>query len=110
MGVSLRALAVAVALLGAASIAGCMVEDRPARVGGPVMVDSAPPPERVEVQPPRPGARYVFVHGHWHHNGRGWLWIPGHWDAVRPGYHYVPGHWAPRGRRWIWSDGYWRRS
>jgi len=110
MGVWLRRYGSLLGVLGAACAAGCTVEERPARVAVPIMVSSAPPVERVEVQPVSPGARYVWVRGHWHFNGRDWLWIAGHWDAGRPGYQYMHGHWDRRGPRWVWIEGYWRRN
>jgi hypothetical protein len=40
-----------------------------------------PPPPKVEVKPPRPHARAVWVPGHWQWKGRrrGYVWVPGHW-------------------------------
>jgi hypothetical protein len=42
-----------------------------------------PPPPKVEVRPPRPHARAVWVPGHWKWKGRraGHVWIPGHWKV-----------------------------
>ena len=42
-----------------------------------------PPPTRVEVRPARPGAKAVWVPGHWKWKGKkkGYVWIQGHWKV-----------------------------
>jgi len=107
---ALRVGSVALVAFALAGVTGCTIEERPVRIRRPMMVEVAPPPERVESQPPPPGPRYTWVRGHWYFNGHQYLWIGGHWDAIRPGYQFVPGHWEHRGPRWLWIDGYWRRS
>ncbi len=66
----------------------------------PVIVRPAPPsPAHVwvaEEWEPR-GGQYVFVGGHWaappH---RGWIWVPGHWMHEGRGEWWVKGHWRHR--------------
>ncbi len=43
-----------------------------------------PPPDKVEVIPPAPGAGYVWIQGHWlwHDNLNDYRWVPGRWEHV----------------------------
>ena len=46
-----------------------------------VVVVDPPPTERYEVvQPARPG--YVWVHGHYRHDGRRYYWVNGHYERM----------------------------
>jgi hypothetical protein len=97
-------------LVATTSATACAGEERPARTGGDVYVETAPPSDKVEAPTPEPpGGAHVWVRGHWHWNGRQFIWIQGHWEARRAGYDWVPGHWSARGRRWVWIAGHWRR-
>ena len=89
-------------MLAAFVVAGSVVAALPAMsgcyaTGGAYLVEDAPPPVREEVVVARPG--YVWIHGHWTHPGRSWVW--------RSGY-YAPGQWQRRGRGHVWVDGGWR--
>lgn len=67
------------------------------------------PPPRYEVMPPAPGAHLAWQPGHWHWDGRGYVWIGGRWiERANAGVEWVPGHWAPRGGGWIWVAPHWR--
>ncbi len=67
-----------------------------------------PPPRYERMPPPPPGARVVWEPGHWHWNGRGYVWYGGHYVNVRPQYHhYEPGRWVDRGGRWVWMPAHW---
>jgi hypothetical protein len=68
----------------------------------------APPPARVVVIPPRPGADFDWVAGYWRWVNNGWVWFDGRW-VVRPSprARYVPGRWIRRAARWEWVDGRW---
>jgi len=77
-----------------------------------------PPPPYPPVPPPRsefvpvapPGRRVVWEPGHWHWNGRGYVWIGGHYIEPRPQYtRYVPGAWVRRGPQWVWVPAHWER-
>ena len=72
-----------------------------------VVAPGAPPPPRVVVMPVRPG--HVWVDGHWTWSGGRWVFVNGHYQAVRHGHRWVPGHWqaTPRGHRWV--PGHWVR-
>jgi hypothetical protein len=65
----------------------------------------------VEVVPPPPGSREVFVWdpGHWRWSNGGYVWDPGHYveRRVRTAA-WVPGHWAERGYNWAWIPGHWQ--
>lgn len=73
------------------------------------IVPQARPQRRREVRSERPGPRYVWIKGDWHHTGQEWSWSDGRWSEppqrrarwiapryqkVRGGYRYVPGHWS----------------
>jgi hypothetical protein len=46
--------------------------------------------------------------GHWHWDGRQYVWFPGRTVTMRQSYHrYVPGYWAQRGPRWVWIPAHW---
>ena len=69
-----------------------------------VIVPRGPPPPRHEVVPPAPGPheRFEWVPGHWAWNGRGHVWVGGHYVArphVRA--HWVPEQWVRRGHHWV---------
>jgi hypothetical protein len=75
-----------------------------------VGVGVAPPQPRYEVIPP-PRRGYVWAPGYWRWSPR-WHrhdWVPGHWEAFRPGYRYVPGVWVQGRDGWRYRDGYWGR-
>jgi len=72
-------------------------------------VETAPPPERVEVVEVIPGPEYVWVPGRWSWSGTGYSWEYGRW--VRPEgshHHYARGKWRHTNRGWYWVDGHWR--
>ena len=60
---------------------------------------SAPPPTRYEAMP-APRAGYAWDHGRY-------VWVPGHWQPERVGYHWVPGHWVAHGPNYHWVEGHW---
>ncbi len=68
----------------------------------------AVPPPRPEPIPPPPGARYVWLPGHWLWNGRAYAWVRGRYElAPAPERHFIPGHWEPRGAAWVWVPPHW---
>jgi WXXGXW repeat (2 copies) len=109
---SLPVISLVLAGLAAASLAGCIVE--PARRGGvvtEVVVPRAPPPPRFEEIPPPPRPREVveWRPGHWHWDGREYVWIPGEYiERPRREAVWEPGHWAERHEGWVWVEGHWR--
>jgi hypothetical protein len=67
------------------------------------------PPPRREVVPPPPGTRYIWEPGHWHWNGRAYVWFRGHYVIRQARWgEYVPGHWDHRGPNWVWVPAHWR--
>jgi WXXGXW repeat (2 copies) len=73
-----------------------------------VIVETAPPPVRVEVVPaPRVG--YVWAPGYWNWNGHRHVWVGGRWVGERRGYHWEPHAWEEREGRWHFREGGWRR-
>ena len=79
-------------------------------VASEVVVDTAPPPDQVEVVGTAPYAGAVWVRGHWQWAGGRHVWRPGHWVRPRVGYVFVPGHWENWGHRWRFIPGHWQRG
>ncbi len=74
--------------------------------GGPPPYQPIPEPRYEEAPPPRHG--YMWEPGHWHWDGRQYVWFPGRTVTMRQSYHrYVPGYWAQRGPRWVWIPAHW---
>ncbi len=78
---------------------------------GIIIVPAEPPRTRYEYIPPPPYHRrevLVWDPGHWHWDGRGWVWIAGHY-VERPRHEaiWVPGHWASYPDGWHWTPGGW---
>ncbi len=93
----------------ALALAACVATEPPLEPRG-VSVGSPPPAPRLEAQrPPQPSGDAVWIEGYWHWTGMQYAWIPGHWEAGRPGarwaaprytqqeggYYYEPGAWRP---------------
>jgi hypothetical protein len=101
---SLRKIFAALLVTGAAftvpAMTGCYASE------SAYVVEDVPPPPRQEVVVYRPG--FVWVHGHWTHPGRHWVWRSGYYDRVRSNAVYVEGRWERRGRGHVWIDGGWR--
>ncbi len=95
------------------TLAGCVVEPAPAPPPPPgayaVVAPVAPPPPRVEVIPVAPGPTHIWAQGHWHWDGREYVWVSGRY-LERPHYQaaWEPGHWEHRGYGWSWIPGHWR--
>jgi hypothetical protein len=99
----------AVTLLLAATLSGCVVEQP--RPVVEVVAPRPPPPPRYEIAPPpsRPAEIVEWRPGHWHWDGREYVWIAGEYiERPRPTAAWVPGHWDDRGGRWVWVEGHWR--
>ena len=68
-----------------------------------------PPPVRVGVVGVAPGPGYVRVGGYQRWNGRGYVWVAGHW--VRPprvGVVWVSPRYVHTNGGWVFRKGYWR--
>jgi hypothetical protein len=91
----------AAALLALPVVAGCVAAPPP-------MPYPPLPPPRAEVPPPRGRPGEVLQPGHWHWDGREYVWNPGRW-MVRPPRteRFVEGHWHFEGRGWVWVPGHW---
>jgi hypothetical protein len=70
-----------------------------------------PPPPPAEVFPsvPQPHAASVYVPGSWVWRGR-YLWRPGFWMDVRPGWVWVPAHFRCTPVGYVFIEGYWDRE
>jgi hypothetical protein len=93
---------------GAAPIAARAGLDIGINIGGPdVVVQSAPPAERVEVVPMAPGPGYAWIRGHWAWHRERWEWKAGYFERIsQPGAVWISGQWVARGNGWIWVEGH----
>lgn len=67
-----------------------------------------PIPERRFEAVPAARRGYAWEPGHWHWNGREYIWFSGHYIPARARYHeYVHGEWGQRGPRWVWVPAHW---
>jgi hypothetical protein len=71
------------------------------------LVDSAPPPARIENVPYRDG--YVWALGHWKWNGHSWSWVDGSYVVEQRHAHWIPDGWEPNGTQWRYVPGHWER-
>ena len=90
-------------------LSGCVIRVRAPLEPAEVVVNEAPPPERVEVVTVAPSPNHIWVRGYWSWSGRGWVWVPGRWEHRRAGHEWTPGHWQRRAHGWVWVPGHWRR-
>jgi len=100
----IRSLALVVAVLGPMA----MLPVAPAHAGVFISVGFAPPALPVYVQPPLPGAGYIWTPGYWAYGAAGYYWVPGVW--VQPpmvGVLWTPGYWGFMGGVYAWHPGYW---
>lgn len=74
-----------------------------------VEVSASPPPGRIEVIPPRPGPRAVWIDGEWSWRRERWAWIEGRWVDPPAAAKFSP--WVfvrgADGRMW-YAPGAWR--
>jgi hypothetical protein len=76
---------------------------------GAIDVQTAPPPDQVEVQGTPPSPRHVWVKGFWQWNGQRHVWNAGRWaEPPQAGMVYEPARWEPRNGRYVFIDGRWR--
>jgi len=85
-----------------------IVPDQRHYADGVVMV--APPPPREEVSGVPPVSGYVWLSGYWAWVGDRHEWVPGHWQAPRPGKHWVAHQWVRQGDGWRMKPGHWERG
>ena len=82
-----------------------------AGVNASVYVQIAPPAPRYEVAPaPRRGQSWVPGHWEWRPRRQQYVWIPGNFITVRPGYRYAQPKWVREGNRWGYHSGGWERE
>jgi hypothetical protein len=72
-----------------------------------IYVPKGPPPRKVEVKSPPPGAKAIWVEGHWKWTGSQYVWVPGHW-VKKPKGQWVAGHWKKTPHGWKWKKGHWK--
>lgn len=74
-----------------------------------VYFNTAPPPVRYEAVPaPRRG--YVWVPGYWNAKHNKHVWQAGHWERERKGYHYRQPTWVQHDNRWQLDHGGWTKG
>ncbi|HZV92234.1 MAG TPA: hypothetical protein VFF72_03400 [Caldimonas sp.] len=105
-----RTLVLAAAICSAGLSACVVTPARPyAYESGAVVTDVAPPAPYVETIPVAPFVGAVWIGGYWGWRGNRHVWVPGRYEAPRPGYHWEPHHWVQHGGRWHLEGGAWRR-
>jgi hypothetical protein len=73
-----------------------------------IYLNSAPPELRHEAVPaPRKG--YVWIPGYWNAKNDRHVWQAGHWQRHRAGYHYVEPVWTQQSR-WALQQGRWSKG
>ena len=71
-----------------------------------VEINTAPPPDRVYVDPPaRPG--YVYERPHYRYENDKYVWHDGEWIAERQGHRYEQPKIEHRGEHWYFHSGHW---
>ena len=92
------ALALAIGLLGTATVGTAAVAE--------IEIRTAPPPDRVELVPaPREG--YIYERGHYKYDGRQYVWTEGQFIKHREGHVYTPYALERRGDTWYYRPGFW---
>jgi WXXGXW repeat (2 copies) len=101
---------VALALLLAGLLAGCVVTPYAPEPVDAVQEQASepPPPLPVYEQPPCPEEGYVWTPGLWRWGPEGYYWVPGTWVAPpQVGVLWTPGYWALAGAVYVFHAGYW---
>ena len=104
-------IVLAVLLTTSAASAVLMAPVAQAQVRGSVdiRIGTPPPPPRYESAPP-PRRGYVWAPGYWAWDGHRHVWVGGHWERVRRGYHhYAPPGWHQDPDGWRFNRGGWER-
>jgi len=74
-----------------------------------VIVRVAPPRPVYETRGPAPGRSHVWINGYHRWDGRGYVWVPGHWDVPpRPHRRWVEHRWVKRHGGYVFVEGHWR--
>lgn len=74
-----------------------------------IYLNAAPPENRYEAVP-RARRGYLWVPGYWNARGQRHVWQAGHWERSRAGYNYVQPSWTQRDSRWELNRGRWNRG
>ena len=72
-----------------------------------LLVDSAPPPPRIENVPHRDG--FIWASGHWEWHGHSWAWVDGSYLYEQRHATWIPDGWEPHGTQWQYVPGHWQR-
>lgn len=92
-----------------ASSLGSISLSPPALADVEIFLRTPPPAARHEVTPaPRRG--YVWVPGYWDANRGKHTWKKGHWERQRAGFHFVEPRWIERNNGWALERGRWNRG
>jgi hypothetical protein len=105
---SVRSIAVGVAVLGLVVGAGFAGPWAPRLATAQADVaPQPPPPPQVESpgKPPSPNA--VWISGHWLWRNGKYEWAAGRWENAPPGASYVPGRHKKTDGGWRWEEGRW---
>jgi hypothetical protein len=112
----MQASKVVLVALSALTLSACVVAPYPppprqvVYAEQPIAVADIPPPAPYqEVITPVPFAGAVWIGGYWGWAGGRHQWVPGRWEAPRPGYAWAPHRWVPVNGRWHLTGGAWVR-
>jgi hypothetical protein len=96
----------AVALLGASLLAGC-VTTTTTTAANPF--PPVPPPQTETIpKPPVSGEALLWQPGHWDWNGSGYVWQAGEYvPAAGHGALFQTGYWQPTPTGWVWVNPHW---
>jgi hypothetical protein len=74
-----------------------------------VVVLRSPPALRIEVVPPRPSVKHVWVSGFWSWETNAYVWLPGAWmPPPEPAAVWVAPRFETRGAVSVFISGFWR--
>lgn len=85
----------------------CITAPSAVLAGTQLLVDSAPPPPRIENVPHRDG--FIWASGHWEWSGHSWSWVDGSYQYDQRHAHWIPDGWQPEGTQWRYVPGHWQR-
>ncbi len=97
---------VALFVVNACGINGCVVNEPESPSRG-LVVSGPPPPAVREERPPPPNPQAVWVGGYWHWTGMQYTWIPGHWDIAPPGAVWNAPVYSAKDGRYFYESGGW---
>lgn len=77
-----------------------------------VVPEKPQPPAQYMVPPPKPGAGFILIAGHWvwAREQKMYVWVVPGWVPDRPDFAWSPGYWKEVPKGWKWVPGQWVRT